>query len=111
MEILNSLNEEQRQALLSIDGVNLVTAGAGTGKTRLLTHRIAYLIQELGVDPYNILAITFTNKAANEMKTRVEALVDGGDRVWISTFHSMCVRILKRDIDKLGGNYDRNFTI
>ena len=73
MEILNSLNEEQKQALLSIEGANLVTAGAGTGKTRLLTHRIAYLIEELKVDPYNILAITFTNKAANEMKTRVEA--------------------------------------
>ncbi|MBQ9786087.1 MAG: UvrD-helicase domain-containing protein [Clostridia bacterium] len=111
MDILKSLNEEQMQALLSIDGANLVTAGAGTGKTRLLTHRIAYLIQELKVDPYNILAITFTNKAANEMKTRVEALVDGGNRVWISTFHSMCMRMLRRDIDKLGLNYDRNFTI
>lgn len=111
MEILDKLNEEQKQALLSIDGANLVTAGAGTGKTRLLTHRIAYLIQQMGIDPYNILAITFTNKAANEMKTRVEALVEGGNRVWISTFHSMCVRILRRDIDKLGSNYDSNFTI
>lgn len=111
MEILDSLNEEQREALLSIDGANLVSAGAGTGKTRLLTHRIAYLIEELKVDPYNILAITFTNKAANEMKTRVEALVDGGNRVWISTFHSMCVRILRADIEKLNQGYDRNFTI
>ncbi len=111
MNILDSLNEEQKQALLSIDGANLVSAGAGTGKTRLLTHRIAYLIEELHVNPYNILAITFTNKAANEMKTRVEALVDGGNRVWISTFHSMCVRILRGDIDKLGQGYDRNFTI
>lgn len=111
MKILDSLNEEQRQALLSIDGANLVTAGAGTGKTRLLTHRIAYLIEELHVSPYNILAITFTNKAANEMKTRVEALVEGGNRVWISTFHSMCVRILRADIEKLGQGFDRNFTI
>ena len=111
MKILDSLNEEQRLALLSIDGANLVTAGAGTGKTRLLTHRIAYLIEELNVNPYNILAITFTNKAANEMKTRVESLVDGGNRVWISTFHSMCVRILRADIEKLNCGYDRNFTI
>lgn len=111
MEILNTLNQEQIDALLCVDGAVLVTAGAGTGKTRLLTHRIAYLIEELKVDPYNILAITFTNKAANEMKSRVESLVSGGNRVWISTFHSMCVRMLRRDIDKLGGNYDRNFTI
>ena len=111
MKILDSLNEEQKEALLSIDGANLVSAGAGTGKTRLLTHRIAYLIEELHVSPYNILAITFTNKAANEMKTRVEALVSGGNRVWISTFHSMCVRILRADIEKLGQGYDRNFTI
>ena len=72
MNILDSLNEEKK-ALLAIDGAVLVTAGAGTGKTKLLTHRIAYLIENLGVDPYNILAITFTNKAANEMKTRLEA--------------------------------------
>lgn len=111
MNILDKLNEEQQQALLCTQGAVLVTAGAGTGKTRLLTHRIAYLIEELKVNPYNILAITFTNKAANEMKTRVEALVDGGNRVWISTFHSMCVRILRADIDKLGSAYDRNFTI
>ncbi len=111
MKILDSLNEEQQEALLSINGANLVSAGAGTGKTRLLTHRIAYLIQELNVSPYNILAITFTNKAANEMKSRVESLVDGGNRVWISTFHSMCVRILRSDIEKLNQNFDRNFTI
>ncbi len=111
MKILDSLNEEQQKALLSIDGANLVSAGAGTGKTRLLTHRIAYLIEVLHVNPYNILAITFTNKAANEMKSRVEALVEGGNRVWISTFHSMCVRILRGDIEKLGQGYDRNFTI
>ena len=111
MNILDKLNEEQRQALLATEGAVLVTAGAGTGKTRLLTHRIAYLIEELKISPYNILAITFTNKAANEMKTRVEALVSGGNRVWISTFHSMSVRILRADIDKLGSSYDRNFTI
>ncbi len=111
MKILEALNEEQKEALLCVDGAVLVTAGAGTGKTRLLTHRIAYLICELGVDPYNILAITFTNKAANEMKERVTKLVDGGDRVWISTFHSMCVRVLRRDINKLDPNYDCNFTI
>lgn len=111
MSIIDKLNEEQRQALLCTEGAVLVSAGAGTGKTRLLTHRIAYLIEELKVNPYNILAITFTNKAANEMKTRVEALVDGGTRVWISTFHSMCVRILRADIDKLGSAYDHNFTI
>lgn len=111
MEILDCLNEEQREALLAIDGAVLVTAGAGTGKTRLLTHRIAYMIENLHVDPYNILAITFTNKAANEMKTRVEKLVSGGNRVWISTFHSMCVKILRQDIEKLGGNYTKYFTI
>ncbi len=111
MKILDELNDEQKQALLAIDGAVLVTAGAGTGKTRLLTHRIAYLIEELKINPYNILAITFTNKAANEMKTRVQALVDGGDRVWISTFHSMCVKILRKDIDRLGESYDRYFTI
>lgn len=111
MDILNSLNKEQQDALLSLDGVNLVTAGAGTGKTRLLTHRIAYLIQEKHVDPFNILAITFTNKAANEMKSRVQNLVYGGNRVWISTFHSMCVRILRNDIENLGQVFDRNFTI
>lgn len=108
--ILQGLNEEQRQALLQIDGAVLVTAGAGSGKTRLLTHRIAYLISQLNVSPYNILAITFTNKAAKEMKDRVEKMIDGGDRVWISTFHSMCAKILRMDIEKLG-NYDHNFSI
>lgn len=85
-----------------------MTAGAGSGKTRLLTHRICYLIQELGISPYNILAITFTNKATNEMKTRVEEM--GARGVWISTFHSMCVRILRENIDRFEG-FDRNFTI
>lgn len=110
MEILQELNEEQQEALLAIDGAVLVSAGAGSGKTRLLTHRIAYLISELNVSPYNILAITFTNKAANEMKTRVEKMISGGERVWISTFHSMCARILRMDIENLG-TYDKNFSI
>lgn len=108
--ILQGLNEEQQQALLQIDGAVLVTAGAGSGKTRLLTHRIAYLISELQVSPYNILAITFTNKAAKEMKDRVEKMIEGGDRVWISTFHSMCAKILRMDIEKFG-DYDSNFSI
>ena len=111
MEILDSLNKEQLDALYALNGVVLVTAGAVTGKTRLLTHRIAYMIKKMNVDPYNILAITFTNKAANEMKTRVENLVQGGNRVWISTFHSMCVKILRRDISKLGQPYDEYFSI
>ena len=105
---ISSLNDEQKKALYETDGVVLVTAGAGSGKTRLLTHRICYLIMEKNVSPYNILAITFTNKATNEMKERVEEMCDGG--VWISTFHSMCVRILRREIDFLDG-YDQNFTI
>ncbi|MFK4998487.1 UvrD-helicase domain-containing protein [Bacillus sp. N9] len=85
-------------------------AGAGSGKTRVLTHRVAYLMVEKGVNPYNILAITFTNKAAREMKERIGQIMGGAaEDVWISTFHSMCVRILRRDIDRLG--YNRNFTI
>lgn len=109
-KIISELNEEQQKALLQIDGAVLVTAGAGSGKTRLLTHRIAYLISNLQVSPYNILAITFTNKAAKEMKDRVEKMIEGGDKVWISTFHSMCAKILRMDIDKLG-DYDHNFSI
>ena len=107
---INDLNEEQRVALLAIDGPVLVTAGAGSGKTRLLTHRIAYMLEK-GVSPFSILAITFTNKATNEMKERVASLVENSENIWVSTFHSMCVRILKRDIDKLSGDYDKNFTI
>lgn len=109
--ILDNLNEEQRQALLAVDGVVLVTAGAGSGKTRLLTHRISYLISDKNVAPYNILAITFTNKAAREMKTRVEDMTRGGSQVWISTIHSMCATILRSDIDKLSPNYNSKFTI
>lgn len=107
---LSTLNEEQLAALKALDGAVLVTAGAGSGKTRLLTHRIAFLIKECGVSPYSILAITFTNKAAKEMASRVSEMVEGAERVWISTFHSMCVRILRQDIHRLG-SYNKNFTI
>ena len=110
MSIVDNLNEEQRLPVLQSEGAVLVTAGAGSGKTRLLTHRIAYLIEEKGVKPYNILAITFTNKASREMKERVERMVDCGDQIWVSTFHSLCVTILRRFIDKFEG-YNKNFTI
>lgn len=107
---LNSLNNEQLNALKQINGGVLVTAGAGSGKTRLLTHRVAYLIKELGVSPYHILAITFTNKAAGEMRERISDMVEGADKVWISTFHSMCARILRMEIDVLYP-FNKNFTI
>lgn len=104
------MNPRQKEAVLHTDGPLLLMAGAGSGKTRVLTHRIAYLIEEKEVNPWNILAITFTNKAAKEMKERVNAiLASGGEDVWVSTFHSMCVRILRRDVDFIG--YNRNFTI
>ena len=110
MSIYDTLNEPQREAVLHADGPLLILAGAGSGKTRVLTHRIAYLIEELGVNPWNILAITFTNKAAGEMRQRVDNLVGfGSESIWVSTFHSMCVRILRRFIDRLG--YDSRFTI
>ncbi|GMR83798.1 DNA helicase PcrA [Enterococcus faecium] len=109
-ELLNGMNSRQKEAVLHTDGPLLLMAGAGSGKTRVLTHRIAYLIEEKEVNPWNILAITFTNKAAKEMKERVNAiLASGGEDVWVSTFHSMCVRILRRDVDFIG--YNRNFTI
>ena len=107
---LNTLNEEQLIALKQTEGAVLVTAGAGSGKTRLLTHRIAYLIREKGVSPYNILAITFTNKATKEMQSRICDMVENAENVWISTFHSMCVRILRQNID-LMPPYNKNFTI
>lgn len=108
--ITDGLNKRQKEAVVTTEGPLLIMAGAGSGKTRVLTHRIAYLIHEKQVNPWNILAITFTNKAASEMKTRVNALVkDGGEDVWVSTFHSMCVRILRREIDQIG--YDKSFTI
>ena len=110
MSIYDTLNEQQREAVFHTEGPLLILAGAGSGKTRVLTHRIAYLIQEKDVAPWNILAITFTNKAAGEMRERVDRLVDfGAQDVWVSTFHSACVRILRRHIERLG--YDRNFTI
>lgn len=105
------LNNEQMQAMLATEGPVLVTAGAGSGKTRLLTQRIAYLIEEKKVDGYNIIAITFTNKAAKEMKDRIDKIVGSNSFVWISTIHSMCVTILRRDIEKLNPNYNGNFTI
>ena len=109
-KLLNGLNPEQQRAVKLTDGPLLIMAGAGSGKTRVLTHRIAYLMVEKYVNPYNILAITFTNKAAREMRERIQRMMGGtADQVWISTFHSMCVRILRRDIDRLG--FNRNFTI
>lgn len=110
MSIYDKLNEPQREAVYHTDGPLLILAGAGSGKTRVLTHRIAYLIGERDVNPWNILAITFTNKAAEEMRQRVDKLVGfGAESVWVSTFHSACVRILRRFIDRLG--YENHFTI
>ena len=110
MSIYDKLNEPQREAVYHTDGPLLILAGAGSGKIRVLTHRIAYLIEERNVNPWNILAITFTNKAAGEMRERVDSLVGfGSESIWVSTFHSMCVRILRRFIDRLG--YDNRFTI
>ncbi|MBQ8559846.1 MAG: DNA helicase PcrA [Tyzzerella sp.] len=110
MSIYDTLNKEQKEAVLHTEGPLLILAGAGSGKTRVLTHRIAYLIDEMGVNPWNILAITFTNKAAGEMRERVDRIVGfGSESIWVSTFHSTCVRILRRHIDRLG--YDTNFTI
>lgn len=110
MSIYDTLNEQQKKGVFTTEGPVLLLAGAGSGKTRVLTHRIAYLIDELGVNAWNIMAITFTNKAAGEMKERVENLVGiGSDSIWITTFHSSCVRILRRYADRLG--YDNNFTI
>ncbi|HOQ16802.1 MAG TPA: DNA helicase PcrA [Defluviitaleaceae bacterium] len=110
MSLLEGLNSKQKEAVLCTEGPLLILAGAGSGKTRALTHRIAYLIKEKGVDPWRILAITFTNKAAREMRERVDLLVgEGAEDIWVSTFHSACVRILRNDIEKLG--YNRYFTI
>ena len=109
MSIYDTLNPPQREAVAQTEGPVLILAGAGSGKTRVLTHRIAYLMDEKGVNPWNILAITFTNKAAQEMRERVDKLVGfGSESIWVSTFHSACVRILRRHIDNLG--YDTNFT-
>lgn len=110
MSIYDTLNEQQKKGVFTTEGPVLLLAGAGSGKTRVLTHRIAYLIEELGVSPWNIMAITFTNKAAGEMKERVENLIEmGAESIWVTTFHSSCVRILRRYADRLG--YDNSFTI
>ena len=110
MSIYDTLNTEQREAVFHTEGPVLILAGAGSGKTRVLTHRIAYLIEEKGVNPWNIMAITFTNKAAGEMRERVDKIVGfGSESIWVSTFHSSCVRMLRRFIDRLG--FDTNFTI
>ena len=102
-ELLDGLNPSQYDAVLHEEGPLLVVAGAGSGKTKVLTHRIAHLITERGVSPFEILAITFTNKAAEEMKTRIGALIGPvAERMWVSTFHSACVRILRRDADRIG---------
>ena len=109
-KILDLLNEQQRDGVLTTDGPVLILAGAGSGKTRVLTHRAAYLIDEKGVAPYQIMAITFTNKAAEEMRERINKLVSfGGEAVWVATFHSSCVKILRRFADRVG--YDSRFTI
>lgn len=101
-DILEGLNDKQYEAVTNTEGPSLVIAGAGSGKTKVLTHKIAYLMGEKNVSPFNILAITFTNKAANEMKERVEKLVgDVARDMWIGTFHSICVRILRRYIDRI----------
>ena len=110
MSLLDALNEPQRQAVMATDGPLLILAGAGSGKTRVLTHRTAYLIEKCGVNPYNIMAITFTNKAAGEMRERIDQMVGyGSESIWVCTFHSTCVRILRRYIDRLG--FGTNFTI
>lgn len=110
MSIYDTLNKEQKKAVFQTEGPVLILAGAGSGKTRVITHRISYLMEEMGVNPWNILAITFTNKAAGEMRERVDKLIGfGAESLWISTFHSMCVRILRRHIDLLG--YENSFTI
>ena len=110
MSIYDTLNDRQKEAVYETEGPVLLLAGAGSGKTRVLTHRIAYLIENNGVNPWNILAITFTNKAAGEMRERVNSLIGfGAEQIWVSTFHSACVRILRRHIDLLG--YSTNFSI
>lgn len=110
MSMYDTLNSMQQEAVFHTEGPVLILAGAGSGKTRVLTHRTVYLIEEKKVNPYNIMAITFTNKAAGEMRERIDDLVGfGSESIWVSTFHSTCVRILRRHIDRLG--YDTNFTI
>ena len=108
--VIEMLNNKQKEAALYTEGPLLILAGAGSGKTRVITNRIAYLIEDCGINPWNILAITFTNKAAGEMRQRVDDMVGyGSESIWVATFHSTCVRILRRHIDRIG--YDTNFTI
>ena len=109
MDYLKNLNEKQREAAMYTEGPLLILAGAGSGKTSTMTRRIAYMIMEQGISPYSILAVTFTNKAAREMKERVETLVGAGMNMWIMTFHSACLRILRMNADRIG--YTRDFTI
>lgn len=110
MSIYDTLNEQQKQGVFTTEGPVLILAGAGSGKTRVLTHRVAYLIQEKGVAPWHIMAITFTNKAAGEMRQRIDDMIDyGAESIWVATFHSSCVRILRRFADRMG--YATNFTI
>ena len=107
---LDSLNELQREIAMDTEGAKLVTAGAGSGKTRLLTHRICYLISEKGISPNNILAITFTNKATNEMRERIDKMIPNASGITIKTFHSLCASILRENIGKLDG-FDRFFSV
>ena len=110
MNLLEGLNDKQYEAVVNTEGPCLIIAGAGSGKTKVLTHKIAYLISEKNVKPWDILAFTFTNKAANEMKTRVEGLIgDMASDMWMGTFHSICVRILRKQIDRIG--FDTSFVI
>ena len=109
-DILKGLNDKQYEAVINTEGPCLVIAGAGSGKTKVLTHKIAYIMEQQKALPWNILAITFTNKAANEMKERIEGLVgDAGKDMWIGTFHSICVRILRKFIDRIG--FESSFII
>ena len=110
MEAIDILNDKQKEAALCTEGPLLILAGAGSGKTRTITNRTAYMIKEKGINPWNILAITFTNKAAGEMRQRIDDIVGfGSDSIWVATFHSTCARILRRYIDRIG--FDTSFTI